>query len=62
MTISARAPPAAPTDEESLYQATMQALDAPETASALRKAGLLAGTLVLSVLAFLWLGCPSSSC
>lgn len=60
MTISPQSAAAAPTealaDDESLYQATMQALDAPEKASALGKMGLLAGTLALSVLAFLWLG------
>src|SRR5262249_49228899 len=43
---------------ESLYRATMQALDAPETGSALGKAALLAGSLLLSVAAFLWLGLP----
>lgn len=59
MTISAQSAPAAPADEERLYHETMLALDAPETPlSTLRKAGLLAGTLALSVLAFLWLGFP----
>ena len=56
---TAAAPADAPADEESLYQATMQALDAPEKAtSTLRKAALLIGTLALSVVAFLWLGFP----
>jgi len=44
---------------ESLYQATMQVLDAPEQGgSVLGKLGLLIGTLALSVLVFLWLGLP----
>jgi tetratricopeptide (TPR) repeat protein len=48
---------AAPADGESLYRATMQALDAPEEeGSMLGKVALLIGTLVLSVVAFLWLG------
>jgi Zn-dependent protease len=58
MTVSPQDSAAAQVDEESLYQATMQALDAPERASALGKAGLLAATLVLSVVGFLWLGVP----
>ena len=56
---TAAAPADAPADEESLYQATIQALDAPEKeTSTLRKAALLIGTLALSVAAFLWLGFP----
>jgi tetratricopeptide (TPR) repeat protein/Zn-dependent protease len=56
---TAAAPADAPADEESLYQATIQTLDAPEKeTSMLRKAALLVGTLALSVLAFLWLGFP----
>jgi tetratricopeptide (TPR) repeat protein len=56
MSISQQSAAAAPADEERLYQATMQALDTPpKEASTLRKAGLLIGTLALSVLAFLWL-------
>ena len=56
MSISPQGAAAAPANEERLYQETMQALDTPEKeASVLRKAGLLIGTLALSVLAFLWL-------
>jgi tetratricopeptide (TPR) repeat protein/Zn-dependent protease len=57
MTNSPQGVATTPADEESLYQATMRALDAPEhEASTLRKVALLVGTLGLSVVAFLWLG------
>jgi hypothetical protein len=47
---SASPAPEAQADEESLYQGTMQAPDAPETGSALGKAVLLAGSRALVML------------